>query len=484
LFLREGVFPIHPLFLLSISIYLQKIFTVKNETEMRRYLILHILLCIVVTITIAQAPAYQADFTKGKAGGLPDDWTLTTFQPEHAPRFALEKDAAGAYLSLTGNGDDRAVARISTKTWLNPGTYDYRALFSISGDVNPQRNLLFQCKASSHDGIFKFYKLDDGMVEGRATIAITGHEPAEAELSVFYRFNATGEVKLRSLSLTPTEPAKPRWVRFACTQGNMNPAQMVAVAEQAARDGTDLLLYPEHVAQGSGDASEGDTLLNLLSGLAAKHRMYVAASVLVVDKTDGKKYNRGVLYDRKGLLTGVYDKIHPYSPEVNDKGVTPGTRTDIFETDFGKVGIIICYDSWFTDITELLALKGAEVILFPVAGYYRSLLPARAADNGVRFVASVLGESYGIFDTAGRDVEAPDKDPSVGASGDTFRDVRRFEVEGIGMLCADLDLNCSISPSYNGGKMLEAPGGKRNRADQALYLEELIKKEKERWWEE
>jgi predicted amidohydrolase len=256
------------------------------------------------------------------------------------------------------------------------------------------------------------------------------------------------------------------------------------VAEQAARDKADLLLYPEHVAQKSGDASKGDTLLNLLAAMAAKYKMYVAASVLVIDKTDGRKYNRGVLYDRQGILIGEYDKIHPYSPEVNNKGITPGTKTNIFKTDFGKVGIIICYDSWFTDITELLALKGAEVILFPVAGYYRSIIPARAADNGVRFVTSVLGNSYGIFDTAGRDVENPDKDPTVRALNNTFREVRTFNINGIGILSADLDLNCSPSPHYNGGTMLEAPGGKRNRADQLLYLDDMIKRERERWWEE
>jgi alpha-L-fucosidase len=52
------------------------------------------------------------------------------------------------------------------------------------------------------------------------------------------------------------------------------------------------------------------------------------------------------------------------------------------------------------------------------------------------------------------------------------------------MLSASLDLNCSPAPHYNGGEMLEAPGGKRNRADQLLYLDDMIKKEKERWWEE
>jgi predicted amidohydrolase len=451
---------------------------------MKKYLNIPLFMCI-VTMVVAQKTSWQSDFTKGRSGALPEGWSLTTFEPDIPPRFELQKDAEGAYLLLAGNGDPQATAYLSTLIRLEPGTYDYKALFSLSDDVNPQRNLLFQCKVSSHDGIFKFYRSGHGQAEGRGIIEIKGNAPRDAELRIYYRFNARGEVKLRSLSLTPTEPVKPRWVRFACTQGNLNKEQIPLAAGMAARDSVDLLLYPEHVAQKSGDASQGDSIMELLSGLAARHRMYIAASVLVIDKTDGRKYNRGVLYDRKGSLVGVYDKIHPYSPEVNEKGVTPGTKTvEVFKTDFGKAGIMICYDSWFTDVTELLALKGAEVILFPVAGYYRSLIPARAADNGVRFVVSALGKSYGIFDTAGRDVQQPDKDQSVGTGGNTFKAVRTFNVDGIEMLAASLDLNCNISPHYNGGNMLEAPGGKRNRADQLLYLDEQIKQEKERWWEE
>jgi predicted amidohydrolase len=442
-------------------------------------------MCIAATI-FAQNTSFQADFSKGETGGLPEGWTLNSFENDKAPRFALKKDGTGQYLSLSGNGDPVGVAFMSAKTTLAPGTYSYRALFSISDDVNPQRNLLFQCRATTHDGIHEFYRLEKGQVEGRGTIVVAGDHPVDAEIRVFYRLNAGGEVKLRSLSLTPTDPVRPHWVRFACTRGNMTEEQISAVAEQAARDNADLLLYPEHVAQGSGDASRGEAILQLLSGLAARYEMYVAASVLVIDPADGRKYNRGVLYDRQGKLTGVYDKIHPYSPEINDKKVAPGTKTDVFKTDFGTIGMIICYDSWFTDITELLALKGAKVILFPVAGYYRSIIPARAADNGVRFVISELGSKYGIFDTAGRDVQNPDKDSSVGIPRtSTFRDVRTFNIsEKVGLLCADLDMNCSISPHYNGGTMVEAPGGKRNRADQVLYLEDMIKKEKERWWVE
>ena len=452
----------------------------------KKYFISHIISVCVITTSLAQTTFFQSDFTKGKIDELPDGWSLTAYGPEGFPRFVLKEDAAGRYLFLTGCGDPAAVAYISTKVCLVPGTYQYKVVFSISDDVNPQRNLLFQCDSKTHDGIFKFYKLDNSMVEGRETIVISGDQPGDAEIKVFYRFNPAGEVKIRSISITPTNPVQPRWARFACTLGQMNYDQMAAVAGQAAKENVDLLLYPEMVSQkGAQDALQGEEVMNLLSKLAAHHRMYMAASIYVIDKTDGRKYNRGILYDRNGEIVGIYDKIHPYSPEVNDEGITPGSKTDIFETDFGKVAMIICYDSWFTDVTQLFALKGAEVILFPVAGYYRSLIPARTSDNRVRFVISVLDTSmgYGIFDTAGRDVQNPNKEPT-GASGNTFKDVRTFDVDGIGLLCASLDLNCSISPYFNGGTMHEAPGGKRNRDDQILYLDDMIKKEKERWWEE
>ena len=455
---------------------------------MIKYFISVVTFVCVMTAAMAQTASFRSDFTKGKTGELPDGWTLTADRPEHSPHFILKEDTAGGYLSLTGCGDPAAVAYISTKVRLALGTYLYKVSFSISDDVNPQRNLLFQCKSGTHDGIFKFYRLDNGMVEGRESIVVSGNQPCDVELRIFFRFHPAGEVKIRDISITPADPVAPRWVRFACTQGRMNYDRMTAVAGQAAKDNADLLLFPEMVSQrGAQDASQGEEVMNVLSKLAAQHRMYVGASVYATDKANGRKYNRGVLYDRNGKLAGIYDKIHPYSPEANEGGITPGMRTDIFETDFGKVGMIICYDSWFTDVTQLFALKGAEVILFPVAGYYRSIIPARAADNQVRFVVSVIDQSfgYGIFDTAGRDVQNPDKDPTVRtSSGMTFKDVRTFDVNGTGLLCASLDLNCNVSPHYNGGTMLEAPGGKRNRNDQILYLDDMIKKEKERWWEE
>jgi predicted amidohydrolase len=189
-------------------------------------------------------------------------------------------------------------------------------------------------------------------------------------------------------------------------------------------------------------------------------------------------WNRVPLFDRAGRLTGYYDKIHPYTPEITNDGITAGARAPVFPTDFGTVGILICYDSWFTDVAELLALRGAELILFPNADYYRSLMPARAADNGVRLAVSSLYGTPGLWDTAGRDVQSPDLDPSCYAKeGGTFSDVRETMVGKIRLLSATFDLSRAPSPHNWGGPLLSAPGGRKNRRDQRHPLYREIEEE-------
>lgn len=213
--------------------------------------------------------------------------------------------------------------------------------------------------------------------------------------------------------------------------------------------------------------------------------MYVAGGIVREENDPHRLYNTALLFDRQGAPVGSYDKLHPYSPELNEEGITPGTRVPVFKTDFGTVGVMICYDSWFSDVAQLLSLKGAEIILFPNAGYYRSLMPARAADNCVRVVASSWGSGYGVWDTVGREVLNPEADPThTRAAGVTFKDVVQSEVGPLKVLAVSLDLNCSPSPAYNGGTMYSAPGGKRNRHEQKVYLEDQIKKERDRWWVE
>ncbi len=101
-------------------------------------------------------------------------------------------------------------------------------------------------------------------------------------------------------------------------------------------------------------------------------------------------YNSSALISSQGEIMGVYRKTHPFPSERS--WTTPGKETPIFTTEFGKVGMIICYDGDFPELSRVLALKGAEIIVRPSAflrpfDIWSLTNCARAYDNHVYFIA-------------------------------------------------------------------------------------------------
>jgi predicted amidohydrolase len=428
------------------------------------------------------------NFTEGPRGGLPAKWTTDAHRPSLLPSFRKSEWKGQAVLEISGTGRPDVNGHIKTELTVEGGkTYLYKVRFRISDDVNPQRNLLFQCYGpDNRDGIFEFVKKDEGWIEGSAPIYFPGSGPQKALIRIIYRHNPKGRVFVQEVSLTETSPVPERWVRVGVSAGIPVLDSLPAMFEKLAHEKLDLFLLPEYMNEGRiiAETIDGPSC-RLLSEMARKYRMYVAGGIVRKSDSSDQLFNSTMLYDRNGKLVGFYDKIHLYSPEVNDEGITPGNRIVVLKTDFGKLGFMTCYDSWFTDVAEMNALKGAELILFPNAGYYRSLLPARAADNRVRIMASSLYNKAGIWDTGGRDVQHPDMDPSANIQqGMAFNDTRCFKAGNMEVVITSLNLNFAASPHYNGGTMHASPGGSRNRADQLYYLDEEIKKEKARWWKE
>src|SRR5207247_4137640 len=117
--------------------------------------------------------------------------------------------------------------------------------------------------------------------------------------------------------------------------------------------------------------------------LARKHALYLVVGL--VERDDHLIYNVAVLIGPNGNLIGKYRKVALPRTEI-EAGVTPGTEYPVFDTRFGKVGMMVCYDGFFPEPARQLSIRGAEIIAFPVAGCNPILAAARACEAHVCLV--------------------------------------------------------------------------------------------------
>jgi predicted amidohydrolase len=116
--------------------------------------------------------------------------------------------------------------------------------------------------------------------------------------------------------------------------------------------------------------------------------------------------NVAVLYDRQGKIQAVYKKLQLPDNEA-EEGAVPGNSFPVFTTDFGKIGMLICWDYAFPEVSRALALNGAEILFCPIAGDirgndgYKIISRSRALDNGVYFVNSIYDGHSMIINPAG-----------------------------------------------------------------------------------
>jgi predicted amidohydrolase len=134
-------------------------------------------------------------------------------------------------------------------------------------------------------------------------------------------------------------------------------------------------------------------------GEAAKsRRSWIAAGLY--EREGAAIYNTAVLIDREGRVAGKYRKVYLPREEI-EGGLTPGNHYPVFETDFGKVGLMICWDVQYSDPARGLALAGAELILLPIWGGNETLGKARAIENHVFLASSGYDYPTTILDPNG-----------------------------------------------------------------------------------
>jgi beta-ureidopropionase len=136
---------------------------------------------------------------------------------------------------------------------------------------------------------------------------------------------------------------------------------------------------------------------------AKKHNCYVICPINTVE--NGKYYNAAVLIDRQGKMIGQYRKCRITEGEVEEVGLTPGpVDPPVFKTDFGTIGIQICFDIEWPEGWRVLARKGAEIVFWPSAFAAGKKLNTKAWENQYYVVSSTLKNTTKIVDITGEDV--------------------------------------------------------------------------------
>lgn len=206
---------------------------------------------------------------------------------------------------------------------------------------------------------------------------------------------AARNVKVATVNLRPRNTAGPA----------ESVAQFLQAIEKSVPAGADVILLPEGITVVGttkayteiAESIPGPTTKSL--GEVAKARnAYIIAGIY--EREGATVYNTAVLIDRKGTVAGKYRKVYLPREEV-ERGLTPGTHFPVFQTDFGKVGLMICYDIFFAEPARALANQGAEMLLMPIWGGDETLAKARAIENGVFLITSGYDHPTYIMDPFG-----------------------------------------------------------------------------------
>jgi N-carbamoylputrescine amidase len=170
-------------------------------------------------------------------------------------------------------------------------------------------------------------------------------------------------------------------VQYACSnQASENLERAKQFIHQAASKGAELVCLPElfhtpYFCQ-SIDAENFDRALALESAaikelreLAADHKL-VTIVPFFERRTAGIYHNSLVIIEQDGSIAGIYRKTHlPDDPGFYEKYYfTPGENPiEPIQTSVGKIGALICWDQWFPEAARLMALRGADLLVYPTA---------------------------------------------------------------------------------------------------------------------
>jgi predicted amidohydrolase len=220
----------------------------------------------------------------------------------------------------------------------------------------------------------------------------------------------------RAETAAATRPAGRRSVGVACIcrPARASARNVEGWIDTAALDKPDIILLTEGFMHNTARSATEDEknakaeplsgkgpILSLLGRKAREHKTYIMGSTWRKDPKGKGRYNTAFLVDRTGKVVWHYDKTFPTIGEM-ESGILPGRGAKAFDTDFGRIGAIICFDLNFDELLDAYKREGVELLCFLSAFRGGLRVPALAFHNQCFIASSVPGENGVIVDPLGR----------------------------------------------------------------------------------
>jgi predicted amidohydrolase len=424
--------------------------------------VLLLLLTLVLGASAAPLHIEESAFRASADGSLPG-WTTCAARPEIAPRTfvdAVRYRSSPGSLAISGASNAAAYGGWHHRVdGIEPGRwYRLTAYYQSEGIADEALRILarldWQTAGNERAGRPDYaYKLSlagatagsaagSGAVTGTSgrsgDVAATGvwkrltleapapSKAAAATIQLYLNNAPQGTVWWDDISLEEISNPGPRQATVAVVHlrprntgsREASVAAFVDLMDREVRPGTDIILLPEGISVvGTGktyaevaEPLPGPTTERLAEVARRKNAWIVAG---LYEREAPAIYNTAVLIDRQGRLVGKYRKVYLPREEI-EGGLTPGNDYPVFATDFGRVGMMICWDTQYADPARALALRGAELILMPIWGGNETLAKARAIENRVFLATSGYDYPTHILDPDGETLAiAPDESGSV-----------------------------------------------------------------------
>ena len=169
--------------------------------------------------------------------------------------------------------------------------------------------------------------------------------------------------------------------------------------DEAAACRPDILCLPECSAGRHFEPVPEGPAARRLSAWAKDHNCYVLAGLR--NECEGRKFNSAILLDRQGKYLGKYDKMHLTRPEL-EAGICPG-RLDppVFQTDFGVIGVQICFDVNWPAGWEAMRRQGAKIVFYSAAYPAHVRMAAYTWLYGYYVVSATNSRRSRVYDITG-----------------------------------------------------------------------------------